>query len=136
MEYGVCESKISDSKIVLIEKKAKITFLNSKNVLVRKVIIDDCVIKDGKRCDYLIIRENKEYAFIELKGSDVAYAVTQIEETIDKLKIDNFNRMYAFVVTYRCPLTTTEIQNLAKKMSKRKCSLKVLGSNKEIDIGF
>lgn len=44
--------------------------------------VDGLVIKDGMKCDYLLINETKKVAYlIELKGSDLVKAAKQLENT-------------------------------------------------------
>jgi hypothetical protein len=48
--------------------------------------VDDCLIKEGQKCDYLLINVNdKTLYFIELKGSDLVKAIDQIDRTLDIL---------------------------------------------------
>ena len=49
--------------------------------------IDGDVIKDGKRCDYLLWNDDKKQLYlIELKGSDLEYALNQLEQTEEYLR--------------------------------------------------
>jgi hypothetical protein len=48
--------------------------------------IDDCLITEGQKCDFLLININdKTLYFIELKGSDLVKAIDQIDRTLDIL---------------------------------------------------
>jgi len=132
MNYGTCECELIDKRIVLSENKSKVTFLNINNKRIKKIIIDGCVITSGIRCDYLLV-DNNRYLFIELKGSDVYHAISQIHQTIRTLKIKSSEKE-GLVVTHRCPISSTEIQVLKKKMRKIGCKLDVICSNKEIEI--
>ena len=55
--FGDCESLVQIPRISLRENRSKIVFRNPRCQEVRKVQIDDCVIKKGRRCDYLLINE-------------------------------------------------------------------------------
>lgn len=116
-----CKTICNDSKIVFQDgaRKSKMCFSNPKRKTVHKIQVDNCLIKNGKRCDFLLIDNmNVEY-FIELKGKQVEYACTQIIETIKKISKDINAFKYAFVVSAACPLTTTEVQ-VNKAIFKRK----------------
>ncbi len=116
--YENCESELIISKIVLSEEKSKITFVNNKRKKVRKVKIDDCVIKGNeKRCDFLIIRKPKEEIYVELKGNNVDYAIEQIKNTIKIISRRNNNAVNSldkicFIISTRCPLISAQIQEL------------------------
>jgi hypothetical protein len=58
--------------------------LNKKEL--KGLRVDDCLITDGQKCDYLLININdKTIYFIELKGSDLIKAIDQIDRTLDIL---------------------------------------------------
>ena len=72
--------------------------LNQNENIICKIRVDDCLIIDGNKCDYLAIecykKENQTIInslyFIELKGSDLIHALNQIEATIKHQKIKKF----------------------------------------------
>lgn len=66
--------------------------------------IDGTVIRTGKRCDYLVLNEDKKDAYlIELKGSDVEKAAEQLIETEKVLsdQLKSYAKHYRIVCT-RC----------------------------------
>ncbi|MBL7784628.1 MAG: hypothetical protein JNM36_01880 [Chitinophagales bacterium] len=70
------------------ENKRKYLASNTQQNTFALYRIDGCVIKDGERCDFLLLKceENGIIAyFIELKGSDLTRALEQINASIDKL---------------------------------------------------
>lgn len=135
MEFGNCENKVIDSRIVFEEKKSKVTFLNPNGFLQRKIKIDNCVITEGIRCDYLLITDKRLYYFVELKGSDVDHAVEQIAQTLARVDTKKAECILGVVVTYRNQLSGTQIQNHMKKMLRQKCRLRIISSNRELLIG-
>lgn len=76
------------SRFTVSENKSKFTIL-SKNVSeVDKIKIDDCFdnSSEHRKCDYLFVytsSSNQIYIFVELKGTDIAHAITQIGNTIN-----------------------------------------------------
>ncbi len=71
-----CKTICNDSKIIFQDGaiKSKMCFSNPNRNTVQKIQVDNCLIKDGKRCDFLLIENmNVEY-FIEIKGKQVEYA--------------------------------------------------------------
>jgi len=116
-----CVEVVKHSRIVLEEESSKITFLNPKQIEVRKIRIDGCVIKEGIKCDYMIITIHNGYEYyIELKGSDVDHALKQIERTIT-LVSSNQQRItkHCFIISTRCPLASPKIQDIKIKFKKQ-----------------
>jgi len=117
-----CEEHRSDTKIVLQEKKSKITFLNPNQDEILIIKVDGCVISDNEtlRCDYALIPSDAVEIYVELKGSDIAHAVKQIESTI-KLVSENPQKIkkLCFVVSTRVPKQTPSIQLLQSQFKKK-----------------
>ena len=123
-----CSTISSDSIIVFQdgESKSKMCFSNPSNRKITKIRIDNCVITEGKRCDYLLIDHNKVEYFIELKGKQVEYACEQLAETIVRISKDKCKIKFSFVISSACPLTTTQVQILKVQFKKKyNCILKI-----------
>lgn len=129
-DFGKCEKIRKDTKIVLIDpgssnNRSKFRLENPQRLEVRVIQVDDCVIKQGVRCDYLVITPSQDRTFdsqeiyIELKGSDVRHAVEQIATTIQKLCSNMSVLKLCFIASTRCPMNSTQIQNLKKKFRKK-----------------
>lgn len=76
-----------------VSEKGKTFTLDNREsrIGVRCIKVDDCVFMsiDGKKCDYIFEVSNRSRVyFIELKGSDIVKAISQLLETIEKLKIE------------------------------------------------
>ncbi|MCU0289990.1 MAG: hypothetical protein MUF15_26830 [Acidobacteria bacterium] len=64
------------------EKHKRFVGENKALRLFSKFKVEDCLIKVGKRCDFLIIDCEERIAyFIELKGKDLLSAVEQIDHS-------------------------------------------------------
>lgn len=74
-----CTEKTKHKRIVLEEKRSKITFINSKQIEVEKIKVDGCQITENEvlKCDFMLKVNESEY-FIELKGQDFNHAIRQI----------------------------------------------------------
>lgn len=76
-----CESQV----LVAQEKGRGVKLTTSSNGKALKIKVDDCLIKDTKRCDCLYFYQqskSKRHAFlVELKGNNYAYALEQLEAT-------------------------------------------------------
>lgn len=109
--------EISSNKIITCsENNRKMYFHNPSELEVMKIHVDGCQINDDSiRCDYLVIGNAIEN-YIELKGQDVNHAVGQLCNTIDKLSADKRkSTKRCFVISTRCPLSSTQIQVIKKK---------------------
>jgi hypothetical protein len=75
-------------KIVIKDagNKQEYRVINKKRQEICKIKVDGCLIKNGERCDYLILScEDKSAFFVELKGHDLQKALQQINSSIDKV---------------------------------------------------
>lgn len=73
--------------------------------------IDGVVIRQGNKCDYLLINENTKVAYlIELKGQDLTWAAKQLEATANALSLNarGYKVQYR-IVANKC--TTHEIES-------------------------
>lgn len=106
------------------ENKMKCIFLNPRNLDVYKIQVDGGLITDNSvRCDYIVHWEalEKRHVFhIELKGSDVPKAFTQLIATIDKTKekFVDFEDKNCVIVCSRYPQEDSTIQRLKLKLNK------------------
>ena len=77
------------SEFVSTENKCTHVGENKAHDDVRHFLIDGGVLpkeKDPERCDYLLLNDSNQRAFfIELKGSDIKKAISQIETTVDMI---------------------------------------------------
>ena len=133
-----CEEHRSDTKIVLQENKSKITFLNPNKDEILIIKVDGCVISDNEtlRCDYALIPSDAVEIYVELKGSDIAQAVKQIESTINLLSANPQKiKKLCFVVSTRVPKHTTSIQQLKSQFDKKfNASFKIKNIQDEYDL--
>ena len=103
------------------KQEYRVTNDNGKEIC--KIKVDGCLIKEGERCDYLILYcEDKSAFFVELKGHDLQKALSQIDSSINKLKdeipeLQEF-KIYARIVLNRNP--TPDINSSIEiKLKKR-----------------
>ncbi|HPI19201.1 MAG TPA: hypothetical protein PKY56_02425 [Candidatus Kapabacteria bacterium] len=119
--FGNCEEITNDVKIVLEEKRSKITFINNLKRDVHRIKIDDCIIKEGMRCDYLLIDNADIYYWVELKGTDIKHAIEQLKASMFMFG-NKTNQSYSFIIStkvYPCLSSTIQAnQKLFKKNYK------------------
>ncbi len=87
--------------------------VNKENNDVTQYQIDGIVLKNGTRCDYLLMNETKKVAYlIELKGSDLVKAAEQLENTEKMLRQELFGYSLRYrIVANKCK--TQEIRSSA-----------------------
>jgi hypothetical protein len=105
---------------------------NSSSKELCKIRVDGCLIKAGKKCDYLILScEDKLAFFVELKGQDLIEALGQIDASITRLipKMPDF-KFYARIVLNKNP--TPDINSSVEiKLKKR---LKKLNGDNSLEL--
>lgn len=96
----------------------RVTNVSSKEFC--KIRVDNCLIREGEKCDYLILNcQDKLAFFVELKGQDLKKALAQINSSISILmdEIQDF-KIYARIVLNRTP--TPDINSSIEiKLKKR-----------------
>ena len=116
-----CTKSTANKKIILRENRSVITFQNKEENEVVVVEVDGCEINDnGVKCDYLLLDNNKDEHFIELKGQNIKHAIKQLSRSIEKLSSDVKNgKKLCFIITTRSPLSAASIQVLRVKFRKK-----------------
>jgi len=125
----ICVTQTSDTNIKFEEKKRSILFHNKNNHKCSKVVVDGCAIKDGIKCDNLLVDmvTNNEF-FVELKGEDVNHAISQLERSISLLSDKTIlnKKVFAFIIpTNVSPTLNTRIQIQKKKFKKKGITLQI-----------
>jgi hypothetical protein len=115
-----CEVRTKDPRIVCEEKASKITFLNELRQETRRIRVDNCVITEGLRCDFLVISATGVEHFVELKGRDIDHAIEQLEASINAISPRKSRLLrYCFIISSRCPLLTPKIQEFKAQFRKK-----------------
>jgi hypothetical protein len=124
-----CIERHNNSLFTLEERNSKVNFENPHRYNIERVRIDGCVIREGERCDYLVNVQSVDLSiFVELKGSDIAKAITQLKATSQKLAEELYSRKIWLVNSTRVP-QGTDIPNLKREVKKKyQADLKVKSS--------
>lgn len=117
-----CIERTSNPLIVFKEKKAKIAFQNTARKEYQRITVDGCVIKDGNKCDFLLVsNEHGDQYFVELKGEDVNHAVEQLETSMEQLLDKRRNIIHkAFVVSSNSGMKIDTHRQVIEKRFKNK----------------
>ena len=124
-----CNIIKSDKILSVKENKRKAILNNPKQVKINEVIVDNCLIKNGNKCDYIWeIYTTQKCFYIKLKGKDLSQALDQIECTINfcikYYNHTNFEKI-AVIVLSRYPQESSSIQIKKKKLKKQNIKLEI-----------
>ena len=90
--------------------------INTERAHVTHYQIDGVVIQTGSRCDYLLINESANRAYlIELKGSDLVKAAEQLEATENALQ----RELSGYSVFYRIVANKCKTQEIKSSSFRR-----------------
>ena len=133
-----CVEVVDHYKIKLSDSGRSIVFVNNKRCNVHKIIVDDCLIKDGERCDFALYVKDEKLICVELKGSNIKKAISQLFSTAKRAEMGPYNRVREkqFVVSCtRVPSCTSD--HLKGKQIARKdygAELLVVQGRKEVPL--
>jgi hypothetical protein len=134
---SVCTQVVKSSRIKVEENRRKAVFRNYDNLEYEDSKIDDCVIKEGPRCDRLVSKVGKISVLIELKGSGVSHACTQLFESVEHPSVKPLlqEKIGFLVVCSKYPRFDTFVMK-AKQMAARKykAGIHVVCDQGEFDI--
>ena len=96
---SLCEEQ---QKIIVLKDKGVCEYraLNPQMDQVSAYQVDDNLIKEGIRCDFLLLNNTLHEAYyVELKGSDIRHAMEQIKQTVIRLSkyLSEYNPFYRIV---------------------------------------
>lgn len=115
-----CNELTTQKIISKDENKRKFIIKNNSNKKVNVVKVDNCLIVDGNKCDWLFEIDDKKVFYVELKGKDISKALLQLSSTIEFCK--NYHQNFikkVFVVSSRVPSSGTDIQKSKQNFIKK-----------------
>jgi hypothetical protein len=104
-----------------------------------KIKVDGCLIADSssKKCDFVfLICPEKQFLFVELKGTDIEYGIEQIEATIAYFKSRKSiskESISAFVVSSAVPSNSNNRVREAKLRFRMTTGKELIVKNKVCD---
>lgn len=126
------------SQMVVGEKRSKYVLTLEPKMEGWKYRVDGYIIVAGDKCDALFLsKDGDDYAevFVELKGSDVDHAITQLEETIKHEMFRDSNALirWARISTHSYPKSTILDQKVNQKTAafqeNYRCELRITRSD-------
>ncbi len=131
MNSCVCNNcKLNSSQSIFAKsgsKNNRYELHNTENISISEYVVDECLLKQNvetEKCDYLYkIPAKNIVLFLEVKGSDIIHAATQISSSIDLLKdeIINYNTYARILPTkvYAPDILSSEINHLKRKVKNK-----------------
>ena len=125
-----CNNCDNRAVIAQTEKKRSFRIKNSSKKYINEVRVDECLIKSGKRCDWLYeidCKGVKEVFYVELKGKDLNHALEQVLETISYCNSVHSHyscKKRAYIVLSRYPKEDSSIQKKKKELIKKSIKLR------------
>lgn len=129
-----CSEITTDSKIKVEECGRKAVFLNEDRHSYVRTKVDGCLVEGSPASDWVVSRQQLGDVIVELKGTDVSHAITQVTATAALW--ENSDRrcgaLAALIVCSQYPRIATGIQR-AKERFKReyRAPLHVVSRNRE-----
>lgn len=119
-----CCEEITHETIKLDGEKTTTLYVdNPERLRVDRVLVDDCAIVDGVRCDWLLLTIDPipyEEIYVELKRSDVPKALEQLAASIAQLSVAGSKcAKRCYVVTHRNPISGTDMTRAKKEFKDR-----------------
>lgn len=119
-----CEIFSDNRKLIIVEEnKRKYIAHNPSENIICLARVDDCIIQDGIRCDFLLLNLSKYQSYlIELKGADLIHALEQISRSIDVLfpyiKEYSINARIVLTKVFAPDLRSNQYKHLERKLKK------------------
>ncbi len=119
-----CNDCNANRRIVVSENRRSFIIDNRSSRSVNKVTVDSCYMTTGRRCDYLFeilaacVNDSApdEVFYIELKGSDIRHAVSQLEATLRHCRaLHTAAAKECYIVASRYPKSGPSVQTIKKK---------------------
>lgn len=112
-----CKDVTSRKLIKVAENGRSFSIRNVARRHITLVKVDGCAITTGERCDFMFLADRGKELFVELKGSDIKKALSQITRSIGELtQIAEKSNRTAVIVSSRVPAEDTGTMNAKAKL--------------------
>jgi hypothetical protein len=122
MDYKNCRQLKTDKIIVVEENKKKFRINNSNQKEIYQIKVDNCLITEGYKCDYLFEVENPitKVFYVELKGKDIKHAFEQLIATVEFCNSSHQKSLReCHVVMSSSPKFSTTAQVIKKRLKDK-----------------
>lgn len=115
-----CTKIVTHSRVKVEEKRKKAIFKNPNKSKYEVSRVDNCLIKDGTKCDYLVSKFAEFSVFVELKGQDVSQACDQLLASVKHPAVAPliYNKLGFLIICQRYPRIDSYIMRAKVKFAK------------------
>ncbi len=125
--FGKCEKESGEKPFFQCSENNKTyKYINNSKHFIVKIQVDECLIKgeQERKCDYLLLNcDTKKAYLIELKGSDLAHAASQILNVINvfQQELSSFEIHARIVLSrvYQGDIISEDYRKLQRKIKDR-----------------
>lgn len=125
--FGKCEEQSGRNKDFYCKEHGKTYHhINKSKSFIVKIRVDECLIKgeQERKCDYLLLNcDTKKAYLIELKGSDLAHAASQILNVINifqkELSAFEVHARIVLSKVYQSDIISEDYRKLQRKIKDR-----------------
>lgn len=105
MNKSACTEMKSSSHVKVHENGKKAVFVNELRKIFAVTQIDNCLVKEGARADYLVSKPEVASVIVELKGKNVQHACEQIFSSMENDSVRSLikGRCGALIVCSKYP---------------------------------
>ncbi|WP_162241549.1 hypothetical protein [Methylobacterium sp. Leaf117] len=132
-----CTIVVSHKLVKVEENKRKAVFRNPESKEYRITKVDNCVVTEGPRTDYLVSEKGSVSVLVELKGKDVEHACEQLFASADHASVRPLleSRIGFVIVCSKYPRFDTFVAKAKNTAAKRyKSGFHVICDQRELDI--
>ena len=133
MNNSGCIESPKRAIITIEERKRRAIFINTENEKIKKVRIDNCLVKEGKRADWMVVRNCGDAVIVELKGADVEHGCEHLFAMIQNNAILSLSkgRKVLLLVCSRVPNCGSLLDKKKADARRRGVRLKVVSNRFE-----
>lgn len=131
-----CVEQVRHSNVTVEERGRRANFLNPSNARFLRAKVDNCLIKQGVRADWIVTKVGVGSVIVELKGSDVAHACDQLLVTLVHQATQEWleERRTLLTICSRRPSNDTRAQRAEERARKLGLRLRIYCNQRDIVI--
>ncbi len=134
MDFKKCTTTNKNKIITAEENKRKLVLKNPNGRIINKIEVDGCLITDNRtpRCDYMFEIDNptSNVIYLELKGSDIDKAISQLYATMDKFNSRHkSSKKECHIIASRVTKASPKTQTLRTEMLRKKKVILTISTN-------
>ncbi|MFK4870761.1 hypothetical protein [Novosphingobium sp. ZW T3_23] len=123
-----CVEEVDGSNVTVKERGRRANFKNPGRSTFQKIQVDKCLVKDGKKADWIVRKIGVGSIVVELKGKDLDQACRQLLATVEHPDCQPWlqEQKALLIVCSRYPSVDTTVQKVRLAARKRGMRLSVV----------